>query len=70
MRIQVNLSDEMNEKVNEYSKKFGVTKSQFCSMVIGQAVMSYDNALDIMGSMKDVISEQLKKSIDTVNENK
>lgn len=68
MRVQVNLSDEMNEKVNNYAKKFGVTKSQFCSMVIGQAVMSYDNALDVMGSMKDVIAKQLEKSIDTVNQ--
>lgn len=68
MRVQVNLSDEMNEKVNSYAKKFGVTKSQFCSMVIGQAVMSYDNALDVMGSMKDVLAKQLEKSIDTVNQ--
>lgn len=66
MRIQVNLSEDMNKKVEDYAKQFGVSKSSFCSMLIGQGVMSYDKSLDIMGGLKENIQEQMKKAIETV----
>ena len=64
MRIQVNLSEEMNNKVENYSKQFGVSKSQFCSMLIGQGVMSYDKTFDMMGGLKESIQEQMRKAIE------
>lgn len=68
MRINVNLSDELNSKAEYYSKKFGVSKSQFCSMLIGQGIMAYDNANDMMGGLKEVVQEQMKNAIKTVNQ--
>lgn len=68
MRINVNVSDELNNKIENYSKQFGVSKSQFCSMMIGQGVMSYDKTFDMMGGLKDSIQEQMKKAIDTLND--
>lgn len=68
MRINVNVSDELNNKIENYSKQFGVSKSQFCSMLIGQGVMSYDKTFDMMGGLKDSIQEQMKKAIDTLND--
>ena len=68
MRINVNVSDELNSKIENYSKQFGVSKSQFCSMMIGQGVMSYDKTFDMMGGLKDSIQEQMKKAIDTMND--
>ena len=54
----------MNKKVEDYAKQFGVSKSSFCSMLIGQGVMSYDKSLDIMGGLKESIQEQMKKAIE------
>ena len=47
-RIQVNLSNELTAKADEYSAKMGVSRSAFCAMLIGQGLMSYDKAFDAM----------------------
>ena len=67
MRIQVNLSEEMNKKAESYAKQFGVSKSQLCSMIIGQGLLSYDKAFDIIGGMQETAKEQVSKAIETIN---
>ena len=39
MRVQVNLSDELVGAIDVYAKKMGVSRSAFCSVMIGQGVM-------------------------------
>lgn len=67
MRVQVNLSEEMNKKAESYAKQFGVSKSQLCSMIIGQGLLSYDKAFDVFSDMKETAVETFKKGIETVN---
>lgn len=67
MRIQVNLSEEMNKKAESYSKQFGVSKSQLCSMIIGQGLLSYDKAFDIIGGMQETAKEQLSNALETID---
>lgn len=61
MRVQVNLSDEMVERVDIYSKMMGVSRSALCSMLIGQGIMNYDTSANILKDIaikasQDIIS--------------
>ena len=59
MRCQVNLSDEMVEKVDMYAKKMGVSRSSLCSMLVGQGIMSYDKSMDILSVLGDKLGDSL-----------
>lgn len=59
MRVQVNLSDEMVEKVDVYAKKMGVSRSALCSMLVGQGIMSYDKSMDIISVLGDKLGDSL-----------
>lgn len=59
MRVQVNLSDEMVEKVDGYAKKMGVSRSALCSMLVGQGIMSYDKSMDIISVLGDKLGDSL-----------
>lgn len=58
VKVQVNLSDELVARVDEYAKQMGVSRSALCGVWIGQAVISLDNALDIS---KNVFKDMLPK---------
>lgn len=60
MRCQINLSDEMVEKVDFYAKKIGVSRSAFCSMLIGQGVMAYDKSMDVITTFGKQLLEEEK----------
>ena len=47
MRVQVNISDDMVNKLDMYASKMGVSRSALCSVLIGQAVMGYDKAFEM-----------------------
>ena len=59
MRVQVNLSDEMVEKVDGYAKKMGVSRSALCSMLVGQGIMSYDKSMDVITLLGDKLGDSL-----------
>lgn len=50
-RIQVTVSNEFYDLINESAHKIGVTNSQFCSMVLGQALLGLDKAFDRINHM-------------------
>lgn len=60
MRVQVNLSDEMVKNVDKYAKQMGVSRSALCSILIGQGIMNYDKAMDIISIVGDKIGDSLK----------
>lgn len=62
VRVQVNLSSELTEKVDDLARKMGVSRSAYCAMLIGNSLDSYDKAYDIIKSMKGDLIEALKKS--------
>lgn len=59
MRIQVNLSDEMVNKVDAYAKQMGVSRSALCTVFVGQGIMNYDNAKDILSNIGATLSENI-----------
>lgn len=44
MRVQVNLSDDMVKKVDDYARMFGVSRSSLSSILIGQGIIGLDKA--------------------------
>lgn len=48
MRVQVNISDEMVNRLDVIAKQMGVSRSALCSMLIGQGVMTYESSMQIV----------------------
>ena len=44
MRVQVNLSDKMVERIDRIAEDLGLSRSSLCNMFIGQGVNSYEKA--------------------------
>ena len=59
MRIQVNLSDSMVERLDRMAEDYGVTRSALCAMLIGQGCDGINQAKQIMAE----ISENMKKEV-------
>lgn len=53
MRVQVSLSDDMVKRVDKYAHMMGVSRSALCSVLVGQGIMNYDNAFNLMGNAVD-----------------
>lgn len=47
MRIQVNVSDEMVEKVDAIAKDMGMSRSALCTYYIGLGVYGMSKAVDV-----------------------
>lgn len=47
MKIQVNISDDLVKRVDEYAKTMGVSRSALCAVFIGQGVMGYEKAFEL-----------------------
>ena len=61
MRVQVNLSDNMVKKIDTISENMGISRSAFCSFVIGQYVTSQEKSTEILKSVGlDIANEQVK----------
>lgn len=63
MRVQVNLSDEMVERVDDYAKKMGVSRSALCSMAIGQYIFSFDKSSDFIRKLGDAFNDDVWKKL-------
>lgn len=64
MRVQVNLSDEMVKKVDSYASRLGVSRSALCSVMIGNGVLSYDKAMDVIDSVGDALKNSEREKIE------
>ena len=60
MRIQVNLSDELTDKLDSLSRSLGISRSAFCAMLIGQGVVSYQRAYDMLDNLD--LTKAIEKS--------
>ena len=62
-RMQVNVNDEMLEKIDFYCQKLSVGRSALSSMLIGQGLAGLDQAFgllsDVQSEMKSKVLEQL-----------
>lgn len=58
-RINITVSEEVNAKLDSISKKWGVSKSNLCAMVLGQYVDGVDKAYDVLDRLGNDISSKL-----------
>lgn len=63
MRVQVNVSDDLVKKIDEYAKVMGVSRSALCSVWIGQCVMGYEQSFSIVQQMGDKLEQSLKEAL-------
>lgn len=63
MRVQVNVSDDLVKKIDEYAKVMGVSRSALCSVWIGQCAMSYEQSFAIVRQMGDKLEQALKEQV-------
>lgn len=63
MRVQVNVSDDLVKKIDEYAKVMGVSRSALCSVWIGQSAMSYEQSLSIVKQMGDRFGDKLEQAL-------
>lgn len=56
VRINITVSVEMNAKLDEVSKRWGVSKSNLCGMMIGQSV---DTIYHTYAKMDEEITKQV-----------
>lgn len=58
-RINVMISDEVNEKLNDLSKRYGMAKSSICAFVIGQWIDQKERVESVVlgDAMKNVIED-------------
>lgn len=59
MRIQVNLSDKMVERVDKIAEDMGLSRSALCNMMIGQGVNSYEKAQIILSDVSKGAIERI-----------
>ena len=50
MRVQVNLSDDMVERVDKLAKSYGVSRSALMALYIGQVVDGTEKAIKTLGN--------------------
>lgn len=60
MRVQVNFSDDMIIRLDNYAKMFGVSRSSLISMLTGQGVMGLDKANEYINDNMEKIVEDIK----------
>ena len=59
-RIQVNLSDEMVTKIDNYAAMLGMSRSGLCAYFIGQGTLAFETSLN---ACDEVAKKLLEKSI-------
>lgn len=66
MRKIITITDELNDKIEEYSKAYGVSQSAFITFVVGQYINSvsttYEKLNDVLSvdSVKDIVSSSVE----------
>jgi len=52
VKLQINVSDELCERIDKYAKMMGQPRSALCAVWIGQGVMGFDKAMEIASDPK------------------
>lgn len=60
MRLQVNVSDSMCEKIDFYAKQMGVSRSALCSIMIGQGILGYDKSMEMFNDLSKNIASRIE----------
>lgn len=61
MRIQVNLSEEIIDELDEYAQSVGVSRSALCAVMIGQGMVGYRESKKLLSQLGKDAAKTLKK---------
>lgn len=50
VKVQITLSEDMVNRIDDYAKAMGISRSALCATFIGQGIMSYDKSFDIISN--------------------
>ncbi len=50
MILQVNVSDDMKDRIDRVAKEIGLSRSALCAYFIGQSVSSYEKTYSILAT--------------------
>lgn len=62
-RIYVTVSKDMAERIDNLRGQMGMTRSAFCSFLIGQGVMSMDKAVGLIDAIGDKLSAEAVQEV-------
>lgn len=51
MKVQVLMSDELVKRIDTIANAYGVSRSSYCAMLIGQGILATERSLDILDKM-------------------
>lgn len=60
-RIQITMSETLLNKVDKYAEDFGVTRSAFCTNLIGQGVMGIEKGIELVQNNLELFAKEAIK---------
>lgn len=67
MRIQVICSNELVERLDKYAQMMGVTRSALACMFIGQGIMGFDKAMNVVDKLGDGLLNSFQDMLSAEN---
>jgi predicted transcriptional regulator len=61
MKLQISVNDEMVHKIDTLAKALGVSRSALCAIWIGQGLMGFNQAQELVKELGPKIVEQEAK---------
>lgn len=52
VRVQIIIAKSMKDRVEMYSEKMGISKSALCGILVGQGIMAYDKAYEMIDNVQ------------------
>lgn len=59
IRVNIALSNSMNERIDNISSQLGMTRSQLCTYFIGQGCISFEKSIAALGQIGERVAHQL-----------
>ncbi len=50
MRLQITVNDDLVKKIDKYAKMIGISRSAMCALWIGQGVVGYEKANELINN--------------------
>ena len=63
MKLQININDDIVERIDEQAHALGVTRSALCAMWIGQGLRTMEANNDLTKAMSAELSQVLVKAL-------
>lgn len=63
MKLQITVSDELVEQIDNYAKMMGISRSALCATWIGQGVMTYNKSYQMIDNLQEQFRKNMLESI-------